>query len=95
MVLLAAILLGAACAVAGFVVPGMRTLSVAGGTLLVFVVALLAWLTFLGLGVLGFVDAGGWLARVPGEGSGVLVLAPPLLPAAAFLLFFVFRAGRG
>ncbi len=95
LVLLAAFLLGVVCVVAGLVIPGMRALSVGGGTLLIFVAALLAWLTFLGLGVLGAVDTSGWLARVPGEGFGVLVLAPPLLPAAAFLLFFVFRVRRG
>lgn len=93
--LLAVVLLGAACVVVGLAFPGMRALSVAGGTLLVFVASFFVWLMLLGLGVLGVVDAGGWLARAPDAGSGVLVLAPPLLPAVVFLLFFVFRARRG
>ena len=50
--LLALVLLGIACVVAGFVMPRMRVLSVAGGTLLIFVAALIVWLMLLGLGVL-------------------------------------------
>jgi len=66
--LLAAVLLGTACVVVGLVVPGMRALSVAGGTLLVFVAALVVWLMVFGLGFLGVVDGGGW--RDAGSGSG-------------------------
>ena len=95
LVLLALVLLGVAGVVAGAVMPGRKALAVAGETLLVFVAALIVWLMLLGLGVLGLVDVSSWLARFPVARFGVLVLAPPLLPAAAFLLYFVFGARRG
>ena len=95
-VLLAAVLLGVACVVVGLAVPGLRSLAVAGGSDLVFVACILLWLLLLGLAVVGVVDADGPVGRALSlHPEGPWILLPPLLPIAAFVVFFVFWVRRG
>jgi hypothetical protein len=85
MLLLLAVLTCVACIVTGALVPGLRPMAISGGAALLFLAGLLLWWTLLGSGV------------VPGLPAGplgaLLLLLPPVLPAALFLYLASRRGG--
>ena len=83
--LLLAILTCAACIAAGLLVPALRPLAVSGSAALLFLVCLFAWWALIYRGV------GPLLPRGP-LGFIVLII-PPLLPAAALLYLLKRRGG--
>jgi len=83
--LLLAILTCAACVVAGLLVPALHPFAVSGSAALLFVVCLFGWWALIYLGV------GPFLPR--GPLGFILIIFPPLLPAAALLYLLKRRGG--
>jgi len=79
-----AILTCAACVVAGLLVPALRPLAVSGSAALLFLVCLFGWWALIYRGV------GPSLPR--GPLGFILIIIPPLLPAAA-LVYLLKRRG--
>ena len=83
--LLLAILTCAACVVAGLLVPALRPLAVSGSAALLFLVCLFGWWALIYRGV------GPPLPR--GPLGFIMLIIPPLLPAAALLYLLKRRGG--
>jgi hypothetical protein len=89
------IFVGIICVAVGLSVRGARVLAVFGGALLILVVAFVAWLMLIFLGV---VHVEAWLAatgiRLEKPWVAVAYLTPPFLPAMIFLALYAVLAGR-
>ena len=83
--LLLAILTCAACIAAGLLVPALRPLAVSGSAALLFLVCLFGWWALIYRGV------GPPLPR--GPFGFIMLIIPPLLPAAALLYLLKRRGG--
>ena len=83
--LVLAILTCVACIAAGLLVPALRPLAVSGSVALLFLVCLFGWWALIYLGV------GPPLPR--GSLGFILIIIPPLLPAAALVYLLKRRGG--
>ena len=83
--LLLAILTCAACVVAGLLVPALRPLAVSGSAALLFLVCLFGWWALIYRGV------GPPLPR--GPLGFIMLIIPPLLPAAVLVYLLKRRGG--
>ena len=83
--LLLAILTCSACIAAGLLVPALRPLAASGSAALLFLVCLFGWWALIYFGV------GPDLPR--GAPGFLLIIAPPMLPAAALLYLLNRRGG--
>ena len=84
-VLLLATLTCAACVAAGLLVPALRSLAVSGSAALLFLVCLFGWWALIYFGV------GPDLPR--GAPGFLLIIAPPMLPAAVLVYLLNRRGG--
>jgi hypothetical protein len=89
------VFVGLVCVAVGFSVRGARVLAVFGGALLILVVAFVAWLMLIFLGV---VHVEAWLAsvgiRIEKPWVVVAYLIPPFLPVMIFLTLYAVWARR-
>jgi len=83
--LLLAILTCAACIAAGLLVPALRPLAVSGGAALLFLVCLFAWWALIYRGV--------GLPLPRGPLGFIMLIIPPLLPAAVLVYLLKRRGG--
>jgi hypothetical protein len=89
------VFVGIVCIAVGFSVRGARVLALFGGVLLILVVAFVAWLMLIFMGI---VHVEAWLAavgiRIEKPWVVVAYLIPPFFPVMIFLTLYAVLAGR-